>query len=346
MLISSYGGLAIRADLSLILTANSYSEPISKSMYSRSISLQTGTCPQPSWPVGLQVNWRWLLAGCLSLSAGWLLAATAPAVAQSLEAAEPAVTAVPLAAAEPVAIPPLPPTVPAAIAPSTAGLVGLYPSADTELGVGHLRPKDLSSLQGRSWPNSSIMDANWLQGVALPLYANPEAEPWGWLINGWLITDQSQPLAVGRDAAFSMLHTYYGLYTFPVMEIRADGWFRFQYTPAGTAWAHVSHLNVGSVELTLETWEERFLEAGMIEFRRHGSSQSLLPQPSSDAAVQALISPNSLIEPLEFEGDWARVRVLQPAEACAPLPGATAAEGWIRWRNHQDSLVWFPAQGC
>lgn len=312
-------------------------------MYSESISNQTGAYPH--WP-RLRTAWRWLLvAACLSLSPS-VLVAVFPAAAQGQEAAEPAAATAALAAAEPVAIPPLPPTVPAAIAPSTAGLVGLYPSADTELGIGHLRPKDLSSLQGRNWPNSSIMDANWLQGVALPLYGDPEAEPWGWLINGWLITDQNPPLAVGRDAAFSMLHTYYGLYTFPVMEIRDDGWFRFQYTPAGTAWAHVSHLNVGSVELKLETWEERFLEAGLIEFRRHGSSQALLPQPSSDAAVQTLISPNSLIEPLEFAGDWARVRVLQPAEACAPLPGATATEGWIRWRNQQDSLVWFPAQGC
>jgi hypothetical protein len=247
----------------------------------------------------------------------------------------------------PVMAPPFPEVIPEAISPDPAGLLGLYPTQDTDLGIGHLRPRYLPTLQEGDRPQSPLANASWLRGVALPIYAAPSGEPWGWFINGWLITEQSEPLAIGRDAAFSMLHTYSGLYTFPVMEMRDDGWFRFQYTPVGTAWAHVSHLNLGSVELTLETWEDRFLAAGWIEFRKHGASHALMQQPGSGQNLQALISPNSLIEPLEFDGDWVRVRVTQPVNACAPLPGAGTHEGWMRWRNgEQDSLVWFPPGGC
>ncbi|MBD2256478.1 hypothetical protein [Pseudanabaena sp. FACHB-2040] len=273
-------------------------------------------------------------------------AAEASSPAEDVSAIRNTPRALPMAVT-PVPVPPFPETVPEAISPDPAGLVGLHPTEEADLGIGHLRPKQVSSLQDSSWPQSPTANASWLRDVTLPIYAAPEGEPWGWFINGWLVTDQADPLAVGRDAAFSMLHTYSGLYTFPVMEVRPDGWFRFQYTPVGTAWAHVSHLNLGSVELTLETWEDRFLSAGWIEFRKHGASHALMPQPESGQSLQALISPNSLIEPLEFEGDWARVRVTQPVDACAPLPGAGTQEGWIRWRTgEQDSLVWFPPEGC
>lgn len=297
-----------------------------------------------------------LIASCLSClvtATTWAATDTTPEPpTQSLEAINRPTSGIhlptrPVAIVPVLPVPPLPEAIPAAIAPDPAGLVGLYPEQGTDLGVGHLRPKDLTSLQAQDWVDSPIADANWLQGVVLPIYAQPEGEPWGWFANGWLITEQAQPLAVGRDATFSMLHTYAGLYTFPVMEIRPDGWFRFRYTPAGTAWAHLSQLNLGPIELTVEPWEDRFLSAGQLEFRRHGATQALLPQPAAGESMQALIGPHSLIEPLEFEGDWMRVRVTQPVDACAPLPGANTEEGWVRWRNNDhDSLVWFPPKGC
>ncbi|MBD0336667.1 MAG: hypothetical protein ICV62_14355 [Cyanobacteria bacterium Co-bin13] len=325
---------------------------------------KTGTLLKP-WGVLLTAACLWGSApsawaapeSTLEPSSAAEVAETPAADANPAEAAPPssaadvsAVRSLPPAmprAVTPVPVPPLPEVIPEAISPDPAGLVGLYPTEETDLGVGHLRPRQAASLQGGSWPHSPTANASWLRGVTLPIYAAPEGEPWGWFINGWLVMDQTDPLAVGRDAAFSMLHTYSGLYTFPVMEIRPDGWFRFQYTPAGTAWAHVSHLNLGSVELTVETWEDRFLAAGWIEFRRHGASQALMLQPGSEQSLQALIAPNSRIEPLEFEGDWARVRVIQPVDACAALPGAGTREGWIRWRTgEQDPLVWFPPEGC
>lgn len=245
--------------------------------------------------------------------------------------------------ADSVPVPPLPTSVPQAITPNPAGITGLDPSPQANLGIGHLRPRDLSSLQD----NSALVNAGWLRGVALPIYAQPgDEQPWAWLINGWLIIGQSQPLAVGKDAAFSMLRTYDNLYTFPVLESRPDGWLRFQYTSAGTAWVHVSHFQLGTVPLIWETWEDHFLATGSVKYRKHGLSQALLSRPSNNTLPRVLVGPNSLIQPLEFQGDWMRVRVTQPARACAPLPGADTEEGWMRWRNSDAPLVWHVPQGC
>jgi hypothetical protein len=248
-------------------------------------------------------------------------------------------------------VPPMPETIPNPINPDPTGIVGLVPDPDDPIGVGHLRPKDIDTLAAADNSNptgtgSPTFDANWLRGVALPIYNAPNGDNWGWIINGWLIADGYEPIAIGRDAAFSMLQTYYETYTFPVLEVREDGWFRFQYTPAGTAWAHTSQLDLGQIDLTIETWEDRFAEVGWVKFRRHGVSQPLRPEPSSSSSLISLISPDSYIEAIEFKDDWMRVRVTQPVEGCDILPGATTSEGWMRWREAGESLVWYPAKGC
>ena len=160
--------------------------------------------------------------------------------------------------------------------------------------------------------------------------------------------DTLAALAIGRDAAVLMLHTYYALFSVPVMELREDGWFRFQYTPAGTAWAHRDHLGVGDLDLPLEVWEDRFLETGWVEFRNHGVSQPLRPSPNGADPIDTLIGPESFIEPLAFDGDWMQGRVTQPTDGCTFLPGARSLEGWMRWRSQEDgaSLVWYPPKGC
>lgn len=242
-------------------------------------------------------------------------------------------------------VPSMPSPVPEAIAPESSGILGLYPDPEDNIGVGHLRPANLAILAGDG--AERFANAHWLRSVALPIYVEPDGPHWGWIVNGWLVPNGYDPIAIGRDAAFSMLHTYVGLYSFPVMEVREDGWFRFQYTPAGTAWAHLSHLNLGGIELTVESWEDRFLEVGQLEFRQHGISQPLRSQPAPSQSLVYLVGDNSLIEPLEFDGDWMRVRVVQPADGCQGMPGATTEEGWMRWRNSSDrALVWYPSRDC
>lgn len=288
----------------------------------------------------------WVGLGGGAIAATLLTATLAPA--QALPHPLPVLTVAQAssAPAEPT-IPPLPEAIPESISPAEAGIVSPSPDPGDDVGVGHLRPADLSSLDGNNGPNSPLLNANWLRGVALPIYPSPESEHWGWLVNGWLIPNDGTPIAVGRDATFSMVRTDRRLYTFPVLEIRPDGWFRFQYTPAGSAWAHRSHLDLGAVELTVETWEAYLPDALRVEFRRPGLSQPMRLGPSSSAPLQALVGPNSIIQPMAMEGDWLRVRVTQPALGCAPLPGSSTAEGWVRWRSESAMpLVWFPASQC
>ncbi len=250
--------------------------------------------------------------------------------------------------ATPPVVPPLPTSVPAATGPEETGIVGLLPGPADDVGVGHLRPSNLTSLAGQNWPSSPILHARWLRSVALPIYIGPNGNHWGWLINGWLIPNGSSPIAVGRDATFSMVQADRGLYSFPVLEVRPDGWFRFQYTSAGSAWAHTSHLNVGAISLTIESWEEQLQEAPQVQFRKHGLSQPLRSAPRGNGSLRALVSPDSLIRPLDVQGDWVRVEVIQPVRGCTPLPGSTKEEGWVRWRDaRQTLLVWFGAgEGC
>ena len=244
-------------------------------------------------------------------------------------------------------VPLLPDDLPDVVDPSPNGIIGLSPGPDDDIGVGHLRPQNLGSLDTEDWNNSPLLNARWLRGVALPIYVGPGSDHWGWLINGWLIPNGNDPIAVGRDATFTMVQPRQGLYTFPVMELREDGWFRFQYTPAGTAWSHVSQLNVGPNEMVVETWSDWMTQAGRVNFRKHGASQPLRPEPTTSASLQSLVGPNSLIETLEIQDDWMRVRVTQPANGCQALPGASTEEGWMRWQDEDGmSLIWFPADGC
>ncbi|NJL46208.1 MAG: hypothetical protein HC929_00205 [Leptolyngbyaceae cyanobacterium SM2_5_2] len=253
-----------------------------------------------------------------------------------------------VAEASPPAVPPLPASVPPAIGPEETGIVGLTPGPVDDVGVGHLHPSNVTSLLGSNWRSSPILHASWLRSIALPIYIGPNGDHWGWLINGWLIPNGSGPIAVGRDATFSMVQADRGLYSFPVLEVRPDGWFRFQYTPAGSAWAHTAHLNVGALSLTIEPWEEQIQEAYQVEFRKHGLSQPLRSVPRGSGSLRSLVVPNSLIRPLEVQGDWVRVQVVQPVRGCTPLPGSTTDEGWMRWRDtRQTLLVWFSTEdGC
>ncbi|MBD2234193.1 hypothetical protein H6G07_21700 [Phormidium tenue FACHB-1052] len=239
--------------------------------------------------------------------------------------------------------PPLPALLPEPIIPEATGIIGLTPAPNDAVGVGHLRPINRLSANAMD----TLSGASWLRDVALPIYPSPDSAHWGWLINGWLVPNDAAPLAIGRDAAFSMVQTEQQIYTFPVLEIRPDGWFRFQYTSAGAAWAHTSHLELGTLSLTVETWEASMQDASRVEFRRPGLAQPMRLAPNGTAPLQALVGSNSIIQPLDLEGDWLRVRVTQPAQGCTPLPGSSISEGWVRWRSDADiPLIWFSSTAC
>ncbi|MBE7382624.1 MAG: hypothetical protein F6J95_014575 [Leptolyngbya sp. SIO1E4] len=242
-------------------------------------------------------------------------------------------------------VPPLPANLPEATPPGPE-IVGALPTPSEDIGVGHLYPKDFSFLGGQDWMNSPYLTERWIQLIALPLYTNPEGNHWGWIVNGWLIPNGQAAIAIGHDTPFFMRFTFYALSSFLVTEIREDGWFQLQYTPTNTAWVHTDHLNLGSLELGVERWQDRFLDAGIIEFR-HNEPQPLRSEPADDAtAILTLNNESTWIEPLAFNGDWMHVRVWQigdPASHPAPSPQV----GWVRWRTADNqSLIWYPPKGA
>ena len=251
-------------------------------------------------------------------------------------------------AVTPPPVPPQPNPIPASRVPSEAGIMGGNPESGGDIGVGHLRPQDLSFLENTGDENRSLLGAGWLQSAAIPIYIQPNGAHWGWIINGWLVPNGQAPIALGEDASFLMWQTYPELMSFPVTQLREDGWFQFQYTPAGTAWAHVEHLDLGAIDLVVEPWEGRFADVEQVKFRQHGLSKSLYSVPGNEqTSILGLVGPNSLIQPLAFEGDWMLVTVTQPTDGCSAFPGATTQEGWMRWRNdEQGALIWFDPQGC
>ncbi|MEO1389505.1 MAG: hypothetical protein AAFV85_19385 [Cyanobacteria bacterium J06634_6] len=223
--------------------------------------------------------------------------------------------------------------------PNIAGIVDLSADeGDAMASVGHLRPQDVESLGDD--------DVNWLSSTILPLYVSPGGEHWGWIYQGWLVLEGQAPIAIGRDAGFAMVKAYENLYTFPVLEARDDGWFRVQYTAGGSAWAHTSQLALGDTPLTLEDWSEHLESQASVFFLDRSETQALRSRPEPANNLLSLVAADSLIEPLDFAGDWMRVRVTRPTAACEPLTGATVTEGWMRWRNEaKESLVWYAPSG-
>ncbi|MBU6230425.1 MAG: hypothetical protein KGQ93_12115 [Cyanobacteria bacterium REEB459] len=240
-------------------------------------------------------------------------------------------------------LPALPPAwpvaVPVPIDPQPSGITGLTPTPAEDLGLGHLRPLLPPSGSTSLGP---LGDAHWLAQVTLPVYAQPGEVAWGWLIHGWLIIAGQPPIALGRDASFAMVQADPGFYSFPVLEMRSDGWFRFRYTAAGTAWTHLKYLRGSSLALTVEPWAEQLRRSPRIQMRKPGLSQGLRTNPEESSPLRSLVSASSLIEPLQVEGNWVRVRVTEPAQGCHPLPGSTSDEGWLKWQDDQQRLlIWF-----
>lgn len=255
-------------------------------------------------------------------------------VSQSVQASEQVAQAT-----NAIAPPTNPAPLPTPFSPVLTGITDLATHQEDALSsVGHLRPRNVDGTGNNS--------ADWLKSTILPLYVSPDGEHWGWIYQGWLIPKGSAYLAIGRDAGFSMVRSFENLYTFPVVEIREDGWFQVQYTAGGSAWAHTSQLSLGETDLAVELWEDRLAEQAAVYFLDQGRAQPLRAQPELANNMLSLIAADSLIEPLEVAGDWMRVQVTRPTQACTPLTGATVTEGWMRWRDDDaKALVWYAADG-
>ncbi|MEL6855840.1 MAG: hypothetical protein AAFO83_12135, partial [Cyanobacteria bacterium J06607_13] len=207
----------------------------------------------------------WQLWGvALGAACTWILPLSHPLQAQT---ALPEMSAQQIAqATETVAPPASPSPEPTPFSPIATGILDLSAGAGEAMeSAGHLRPADVSGL--------AEDNVDWLKSVRLPLYISPGGDHWGWIYDGWLIPRGQAYLAIGRDAGFAMVRAYENLYTFPVLEIRDDGWFRVQYTPGGSAWAHTSQLALGETALTLEGWESLLEAQAAVYFLNPGQAQ-------------------------------------------------------------------------
>ena len=231
------------------------------------------------------------------------------------------------------------------------------------LGVGHLRPKDLSPFN-----LENAVGAGWIPQVILPLYKQPGGQHWGWLAGGWLLrpSGKATDTFVPDSRPFTTANISYKctVCSLVVLEIRQDGWFKFRYaepTPddEGTAWAHQAHLELGKIPLIVESWEqwlpENFRDAFFfVNEGRH----AVRHQPTSESQPVAWLQGRKrppdkdkrpvfdVFVPRVVQGDWMRVEVRQ--DGCiSNLTTETTnnpkcQEGWIRWRNsEQGSLVWY-----
>jgi hypothetical protein len=197
------------------------------------------------------------------------------------------------------------------------------------LGVGHIRP---------------VRDEErdeWTRRLKLPVFAAPDGELKIWLTPG----------SVGGDA---LVETGYETASFIVLQARRDGWLQIRFggpLASGAGWVHRCHLDAATPRLEYQPWEKLLAAAAPLYFRSW-SARMLRKAASTDAPVVAVIPPDPNlygIKPLQFRGDWVRVRVSIPSNYCAdPKPvRPRVREGWIRWRSPGGGPeLWYYTRGC
>lgn len=234
-------------------------------------------------------------------------------------------------ACEGIAYPPRPPAV-AAIEEAEPSPYEPLLGADPELvlGVGHIRPA--REEERDDWPRR----------LKLPVFESPE----GGGVRLWLT-----PGSVGGDV---LVETGYGTASFIVLQARPNGWLQIRFggpLASGAGWVHRCHLDAATPRLEYQPWESLLAGSGPLFFRAW-APRALRKAPSAEGPVLATIpaDPNLYgLQPLQFRGDWARVRVSVPSSFCAdPKPArARVHEGWVRWRGPKlGPALWYYTRGC
>jgi len=200
---------------------------------------------------------------------------------------------------------------------------------DLALGVGHVRP--VREEERDDWPRR----------LKLPVFTAPGGEVKIWLTPG----------SVGGDV---LVETGYETASFIVLQARPDGWLQIRFggpLASGAGWVHRCHLDAATPRLEYAPWEKLLAGAVPLYFRDQ-SPRVLRKAPSSEAPAIANIpaDPNLYgIQPLQFRGDWARVRVSVPSRHCAdPRPTRFKVyDGWVRWRGPKlGPALWYYTRGC
>jgi len=197
------------------------------------------------------------------------------------------------------------------------------------LGVGHVRPVREEERD------------DWTRRLKLPVFTAPAGEVKIWLTPG----------SVGGDV---LVETGYETASLIVLQARQDGWLQIRFggpLASGAGWVHRCHLEAATPRLRYEPWEDLLANAGPLYFRAWTPRvlrKAASPEAPTIAGIPA--DPNLYgIQPLQFRGDWARVRVSIPSTYCAdPKPARPKVyEGWVRWRGPQlGPALWYYTRGC
>ena len=233
-----------------------------------------------------------------------------------------------------------------------------YPeeNPDFNLGIGHIRPKDLPSL-----PERFSSGDRWLDDVVLPLYKNPKEKQTGWLAEGWVTKTIKGDLLDER--LLLTIQTDYYTNSLIVLESRSDGWLKIRYAlPSldddGTAWIHNSQFNLGNQEIVFESWSKFLAERGkdyrqsLIYFRDANLPENLYSQPSENSKITTKIDKKLgyVIQVKKVSEDWMEVELRQPFRQCESMPDESSYKtfrGWIRWQDPiSGTKLWNPPKGC
>ena len=233
-------------------------------------------------------------------------------------------------------------------APPPAGAYSMVWRGETSfgasLGVGHLHYSG-----GGAASAGPPGENDWLGRVELPLSESPDAEPWGWIVGGWVVRDGSTPEPLRSG---TLVETGYEEPSFIVLEENADGWLRIRHastdTEIQTSWTPTCALQSSPAALRFTRWNDWFLsgETSPLFFRSE-MPQTLRSGASRESSPLAEISGDYILEPLEIRGEWMRVALKQPSDYCLVDVESTSTEGWVRWYSEETgSRVWYFTRGC
>ena len=217
---------------------------------------------------------------------------------------------------------------------------------EANLGVGHL------PVVGDGTGPTGPVGYGWAPHTALPMWDVPNGTFAGWIAWGQVYEAHGPP---SPFTGVGTVETAYEDQTIYVLQSTVEGWLQIRLrapteSDDGLRWTHSCHLSLGERGLEFESWNEVIQRQREWLVFRSSARHALRESPGAGSALAGWIGDDHEIELLEMDGDWARIRVREPAVACRgdveEFTG-TEREGWIRWFGEdQGPWLWYYTRGC
>lgn len=206
-----------------------------------------------------------------------------------------------------------------------------------DLGSGHLVYSDRNPYTPRP-PGEN----DWLRRIELPLSPEPAAPATAWIVRGWVVRPDGDPVELLRSR---QIETGYEETSLVVLEEQGD-WLLVRFgLGEGRGWVPRCALEAGPELVDYATWTD-WLAQREVLFFRSGSPEGLFASPDDGRELDP-ISGDYHLEPLEVRGSWMRVRVREPSDYCDFDVESRVREGWVRWRDESvGPRLWYYTRGC